>query len=122
MAISTVPAPSTFRLPGWTADRGVSPRTRDAAGLAAAAGLIAIGGAWLSSAMVAIAVVAVTGSPDGFAALLGLGGPFLAVTAPISAFWMLGAIRTRATRRRFAALTEADREAIAELQRLLEAG
>lgn len=122
MTISTVRAPSTIRWPGWIADRRISPKTRDAVGLAAAAGLAAIGGAWLSSAIVAIVVVAVTGSVDRFGALFGLGAPFIALTGPISAFWLLGAIRTRATCRRFAGLTEADRRASAELDRLLEVG
>ena len=122
MTISTARVASTFRSRGWIADRRVSPRTRDAIGLAAAAGAVAIGGAWLSSAIVAIVVVAATGSVDGFQAVFALGAPFVGVTAPISAFWLLGAIRTRAACRRFAGLTEADRRAMAELHRMLEAG
>jgi hypothetical protein len=122
MTISSVRAPSTIRAPGWIADRRVSPGARDVIGLTAAAGVAAIGGAWLSSAMVAIVVMAATGALDQFPSFFGLGTPFVGVTAPISAFWLLGAIRTRAACRRFAGLTEADRSAIAELHRLLEAG
>ena len=122
MAISTVRAPSTFRSPGWSADRRVSPRTRDAIGLTALAGVAAIGGAWLSSATVAIVVVAATGSVDHVQSVFGLGTAFVLVTTSMSALWLLGALRTRAVCRRVAGLTEADRRAVAELNRLLEAG
>jgi hypothetical protein len=84
------------------------------------AGLACVGGALASAIEVALLLVALTGSWLSASQVVSLGVPFLAVTAPITAIWLLGAIQTGRSIRRVARLNDgADRAAFTALHALL---
>jgi hypothetical protein len=63
--------------------------------LTAAAAMTAVVGAMVPAVGIGFVVSATTGSGKAFGAIAGLSGPFLAVTSPMTAIWLLGAIQTR---------------------------
>ena len=121
MTITTARVASPLRRSLRVDRRSVSPAVADLVRLTALGAMAAIGGAWGSALGIAMLVGAVTGSPEAIRAIVELGGSFLAVTTPVTALWLAGALGTRARCRTFAGVTDADRRAIAELHRLLEA-
>jgi hypothetical protein len=74
--------------------------TREALRLAAIALAAAVAGAALPATAFALFVGSVTGSEVAAASVAAMGLPFLAITIPTMAIWLLGAIQTeRAIRR-----------------------
>jgi hypothetical protein len=88
-------------------------------GLALIGAMVAIGGA-VSSALAMTLFVVMIGYGTVAAQVARLGVPFLAITAPIAALWLVGAIQARRTIRRLRPAHELrDRAAFAELNALL---
>jgi hypothetical protein len=81
--------------------------------------MVAIGGA-ISSALAMTLFVVMIGYGTVAAQVAQLGVPFVAITAPITALWLVGAIQARRTIQRLRPVHELrDRAAFAELNALL---
>ncbi len=88
--------------------------------LVALAALVGILGPLAIAAVAGLTVAAISGSPVAAGNVASLGLPFIAITAPTMAVWLIGAIQTRRVIRRSAArFAKADRAAFAELDVLL---
>jgi hypothetical protein len=89
-------------------------------GLIVIGALTCVGGATAPAVAIALVIVTTGGSWTVATQVASQALPFLAITVPATAVWLLGAVQTRRTIRRLAVLHDlADRAAFAELNTLL---
>jgi hypothetical protein len=92
---------------------------RSLVGLVGLAVFVAGIGAVLPAVSLAVLAGIQTGSGEVAAGVARLALPFLAISAPVTAIWLMGAIGTGRATGRLGGLNDGDRAAIAELHRLL---